>query len=726
MGRISQAFRRRGGEAGQDDVNVTTVVHAVLTSYAPEDPARTITIVDDTVVSSTERRDDVVRSRIAAVQSTPSFGQRMPPSTLTGALSDRAALLHELVDAHALKVSSASARAQADADREDRGADARIAAAKPGADPASREAEHALPATAAAVPRSQSIWETAFTPSKPSEPGSAAPALHAPASGRQTAAPVSSESLAITGDSTAAAAVAAAPVSRPFGGHAAQATSSAGAGDAGDGGELIDTRQLGNYLGFVLRSVRRHWLMFMAVTLVMVSATIAAAAVWPKSYQVYATLLVQRNEKMASLVNPGRTISPEAESPIRAAEQIVLQQQNLRTLIEQTDLLFRWEQTRAPAFRLKDRVFAYLRGPQSPDDRVDSMVGLLESRLKVFTTPEGSITFQLNWPEPTLGYDIVDHAVQNFLEFRKQTETSAINDSIAILDQSVDTLEEKVRQTISELPKRRPAPVVRRVEEPAQPAPVVAAVVTPQAPPAELVNRLTRMKSEIETRRREVTRLEDLHRQQLSEAQTRLNAAKTVYGDDFPTVIALRQTVDQLSRESPELTALRRETQSAENEYDTLAAALQPPGSSTPGVSSLPPELQLRPALRASSELPPMDISLSDSADAQMSDPTTLRLRVELAELASVRGRANAARAELSSSQAGFKYQYTVITPPQMPRGPISPNVPAVIGGGLIASLLLALLAVVMADLLSDRMLESWQLEHYLGIPVGLSLQERQ
>lgn len=725
MGRIRQAFRRRGGEDGQDDVNVTTVVHSVLTTYAPEDSAQSVIVLDDTVVSSVEHRSGGSQRGDSAMPSLSSLPHRAPPpSALTGSLSDRAALLHELVDAHTRKVARkthVTAGEREEAAPPTAASDDRSAANQP-----QSTADAGGRATGdIAVTRRHSPWSSI-----------PAPRVSAPAPAVQQATPQAPHPFAgndasITGDTAGQRQVAMpnreSTAAQPAVARTAspQTSDPAPGNDNEDAAELIDTRQLGNYFGFLFRSVRRHWILFTAIAIVMAAATTAATLVWPKSYQVYATLLVQRNEKMASLVNPGRTISPEAESPTRAAEQIVLQQQNLRALIQQTDLLFRWEQTRTPLLRLKDRVYSYLRGPQSDDDKADSMVGLLEARLKVFTTPEGSVTFELRWPDPQMAYDIVDHAVQNFLEFRKQSETSAIADSISILDQSVDTLEEKVRQTIAELPKRRPASAVRRPAEPA-PAPaaaVAAAVVPPQAPPAELVNRLTRMKAEIEARRREVTRLEDLHRQQLSEAQARLAAAKTVYGDDFPTVMALRQAVEQLTRESPELTSLRRDTQAAETEYDTMAAALQTPGPDGVPASGLPPELQLRQTARVT-EPPPIEVNIGDTMDAEMSDPTTLRLRVELAELAAVRGRANAARAELSSSQAGFKYQYTIITPPQVPRGPISPNVPAFVGGGILASLLLALLAVAMADLLSDRFLESWQVEQHLGAPVGLSVKE--
>ena len=237
------------------------------------------------------------------------------------------------------------------------------------------------------------------------------------------------------------------------------------------------------------------------------------------------------------------------------------------------------------------------------------------------------------------------------------------------------------------------------------------------------MKRLAKLRADLDARRLEIGRLEELHRQQLSDAQSRLNAAKMVYAEDFPTVIALRQSVAQLTRESPELINLRREAQSIEADYDTLSAAMQTTDGPTSTASTLASAADATASrLRAPS---PIELDLSSLNGSEGNDPTSLRLKVELSELAAVRERANAARAELSSSQAGFKYQYKIIRPPQVPRTPASPNVPAFLIAGALASLLLAVMAAVAADLAGGRILEPWQVERQLGVPVAVRLQER-
>jgi uncharacterized protein involved in exopolysaccharide biosynthesis len=64
---------------------------------------------------------------------------------------------------------------------------------------------------------------------------------------------------------------------------------------------------------------------------------------------------------------------------------------------------------------------------------------------------------------------------------------------------------------------------------------------------------------------------------------------------------------------------------------------------------------------------------------------------VEIAQLAAARERASAARAELASAQAGFKYRYSVTRPARVPRRPAGPNVAAIVLVGAIASVVLAI-----------------------------------
>ena len=165
--------------------------------------------------------------------------------------------------------------------------------------------------------------------------------------------------------------------------------------------------------------------------------------------------------------------------------------------------------------------------------------------------------------------------------------------------------------------------------------------------------------------------------QQLSEARGRLTIAQTIYTEDHPTVLALRRTVEELSRDSPELTAARGEVRDLQDQYDALSVKV--------GIAA--ENAQPRAFAAGAAPLDPLSMVRLDES----TDPDSVRLRVEMSQLAIVRERENAARAELASAEAGFKYRYNVTRPPSVPRGPTSPNVVAILVAGAFASLILAI-----------------------------------
>ncbi|MCC7126225.1 MAG: hypothetical protein IT178_15360 [Acidobacteria bacterium] len=445
-----------------------------------------------------------------------------------------------------------------------------------------------------------------------------------------------------------------------------------------DDGPLFDVAQIRAGIRSVFSALGDHWFVAILTFVVVTGGVAAAARAWPKTYQVDGRLLVHRNELMASLVNPGRTIPREAESPTRAAQEIVLSRQNLLTIMEATNLRSEWERTRPPLLRFKDTVMGLLQSPPSEEDRIDALIGLLEARLQVGTSEEGTVSFVLRWSDPQMAYHLVDEAMKSFLEYRKQSETIAITDSIAILDQSVTSLEAQINDTIGQLPRRK---------APGRPTPAPRIVVPTGGPPARSVVQLSRLKAAIETKQQEVARLDSTRAQQLADAQGKLSAAQTVYTTGHPTVLALRQTVAQLSRDTPELAAARRELRDLETQHDALSVDV---GNETARFE------QARARAAAAEAMPPAVDPLSFVNVGDENEPVSLRLRVEMEQLAALRERLSAARAELSSAQAGFKYQYSVVRPPRVPRRPDGPNVPAIMLAGLAAGTLLAIAVPVL------------------------------
>src|SRR6185436_8220170 len=137
----------------------------------------------------------------------------------------------------------------------------------------------------------------------------------------------------------------------------------------------------------------------------------------------------------------------------------------------------------------------------------------------------------------------------------------------------------------------------------------------PAGPSAQTMVQLSRLKSALEAKQQDIDRMVGSRGQQLSEAQGRLTAALTIYTEDHPTVLALRQTVGQLSRDSPELVAARRDARDLEAEYDALSVKV--------GVAT---EAQSRAVAASEGAAPPIDpLTLVTVGDE--TEPVSLRQR---------------------------------------------------------------------------------------------------
>jgi uncharacterized protein involved in exopolysaccharide biosynthesis len=501
-----------------------------------------------------------------------------------------------------------------------------------------------------------------------------------------------------------------------------------------DSEPLIDVKQLFNYAAYVLRSVRRHKALTLGTVALVLSMTAAVALLLPKTYHVQTKLFAQRNAVMAALSNPGRAVPWDADAPTRAAAETVLRRDNLISLITQTDLVKEWDRRRAPLLRFKDWVIrkAYGETP-SPDDQLDMLVDRLEERMVVSAGPvgDGTVTIDLDWPDAEMGYRLVQGAQQAFLEARQVAETAAIGESIAILERYSQSLQESINRTLSELERAQGKPsngasAASRVARATRPTPsavpaLAASLGVPQlADNVDADPDLARLKKSLDTKRQELSRMDEARQRQVSELQGRLAQLRTVYTPNHPSVLSAQQNLAAVSQDQPQALSLAAEIEELQAEYDKrLADATD---------VQIKNELARRSAAAAAAavsvpvpaavEAPPQPVRAARTESDKQTEFASLRLRSELSQLQSVLERTDGARIELAVSQAAFKYRYSVIRPAQIPREPVSPNLRMVILAGIVSSLLLALGVAVAKDVLSNRILESWQVERQLGLPV--------
>jgi len=459
--------------------------------------------------------------------------------------------------------------------------------------------------------------------------------------------------------------------------------------------ELVDVAQVKNWFRYVVHAVGRRRLLVAVTALLTLAATGVLLLVLPRSYHVEAQLLTQRNTIMPALGNPGRTVPVDANVPTRAAAETVLRHDNLLSLMKQTDLLNRWERDRSPVLRVKDWVVKVVASP-SEEDRVNAMLGLLESRFKV-TTGESTVTIGIDWPNAQLGYALVDNALQNFLEERHSVEVSSIAETISILESHAAELREAIDTAMEDI-KRGPENNAKGAK--ADPAPP-----PPRRDPASdaAKAKAAEVKVLLEAKRRAINELDEFRRRRLAELQAELSQKRTVYADAHPAVAQLLQSISALQEDSPQLAALRKEEDELRSEYERLSAR-KPEGGGV--AQARVPEMTQR--RKPGDPLEP---------DVQGEYGRT-RLRFAMEKYDTLLDRINSARIELDTARAAFKYRYSIIRPPQLPKRPEKPKVPLVIGAGVVAALGLAVLVAALADLRSGRILEPWQVRRTLGLEV--------
>ncbi|HKC58505.1 MAG TPA: hypothetical protein VKB92_00290 [Myxococcales bacterium] len=443
--------------------------------------------------------------------------------------------------------------------------------------------------------------------------------------------------------------------------------------------ELFDWQKVRRYLGFSLGSVRRRLLLFVLVFGGMPLLAAAGLAVLPKTYEVESRLLAQRNPVLAVKAD-----SSPADLPTRAAAETIIRRDNLQALIRQADLLQEWPKRRAPLLRAKDWLLRALHRTQTEKELTDGLIGLLEKNLIVWTTPEGTVVIRLHWPDPLLAYRLVDAAQQNFLETRHVLEVATIAEQISILEGHAATLKKNIEGEVAELQRlREHSPKAARDS----PAAASARTIDPELPKLRVM---------LDAKRRSIADLEEYRRKHILELQTRLAEQRAIYSENHPMLLDLERSVEALRVESPQLSSLRQEERDLRRQ---LAGRSDEGEFASSGAPSIPADLFR---------------GLTSSEDSSV-EYARAQLRYTAQEYAAMRDRIDHARIDLDTARAAFKYRYSVVTPPQVPRGPIKPKAPLVMAAALLAGLFLALFATTLSDFRAGVVLKRWQLEDLLG-----------
>ena len=453
--------------------------------------------------------------------------------------------------------------------------------------------------------------------------------------------------------------------------------------------------------GFPWRAVRRHRRLAWSLLGGLLALIAVAVLVTPRHYIIETRFFAEKNFVMPALGNPKRAVPTESDSPTRLAAEAVMRRTNLMEIARQTKLMESWDELRSPLGKVKDFVFASAGFPMTDADRLDAMIGLLEKRMTV-TSDEGTVSIKLDWSNPTIGFRMVEAAQQNFFEQRHASEIALIGESIGIIEGHVTSSQRAIQEALAQIN----AFVAKRPAAPAPP--VVAMPAAPAAPSVALVA----LQSELRTVQQTISDITSSRSQRLTAAQARLAELRGVYGSAHPDITVAEENIRAIEQPSSQLTELRS------RESAVLARIAAAGGRAAAAPAGFEPSF----AREALERLTRVTV---DSQEAPEVTFARSRLKIATDKYEELLDRLEGARIELETARAAFKYRYSVITPAKIPKKANKPNVPLLIIGGSILAVMATLFAVTMLDFGGGRVLEPWQVDRQLGLPVLAEIQRR-
>lgn len=461
---------------------------------------------------------------------------------------------------------------------------------------------------------------------------------------------------------------------------------------------LIDLRLVGDLSRFLRNAVRRRRKVVAAIFSAFVLAGIASSILLPRKYYTETKLLADRNVVMPLLGNPDRRLPNEADTPTRMAAELIMTRANLVGIIKSTDLVRQTEVKRPLLGRLKKKVRTMMQGPMTPEDLVDETIWGLRSSMNI-QVGDGTVVIGIVWNDPDLAFRIVQAAQQSFLEERQAQEISLITGSIAILEKSATEVGADINRMLDSLGKQRAqlAPEAGRgFLMPTRRAVVVAsaAVLSAQA--------------NLESTVRAIADIEGFRNRRLTELRTALVEQRITYGADHPQLENTQQLIKSLSEDSPQLLQLKQEETKFREQVVALGGSARDVGAVTASADETFAAMALR-------NMAGMRI---DSIVAEKQKYGQTKLRIALASYEQLLERLEAARIELETVSATFRFKYGVLIPAAVPKDAITMKPSVLIFGSILLGAVLAALTALLLDFAGRRMLESWQIERSLGLPV--------
>ncbi|MCP3103049.1 chain-length determining protein [Myxococcus sp. K15C18031901] len=478
--------------------------------------------------------------------------------------------------------------------------------------------------------------------------------------------------------------------------------------------DLIDWGFAIDAVFYLKNAVLRHWFLALVVMGVVSGLAAGVSKIIPRKYHVETRMLTQRNFIIASLANPGRSIPVDADQPTRAAWEMVMKSDNLKAIIRDAKLVEYWDLQRSPISHLKEKLLHKPPAPMSDVDKRDALTAMLEQAMLVMVEGgTGTVTIGVDWGDPQLALNIVEAAQKNFLEMRQAAEMGAVSEAITILDKQVTEEGEGIKKAIADLDATVKRVEARRKREEARQAAKNgrnngAAAAKNAALGINTNHLLAQMRFMVQTKRRAISDVEEFRARRLTELRNQLAEQRVIYSPQHPMITDLEQRIVALQEDSPQLVALRSELNELINEYIRSGGD---PGELEQGTTG--------PLLGTGTLGGP---ATSDNPEVSVAAD---RVRMLVMRHQEKMRRLDQAKTELEISRASMKHRFSVLAPPTFPEKPSKPKVQLILAAGVVGGVFMGIFAAVALDIIRRRILEKWQVERILKLPVLAELERR-
>jgi uncharacterized protein involved in exopolysaccharide biosynthesis len=457
---------------------------------------------------------------------------------------------------------------------------------------------------------------------------------------------------------------------------------------------LIDVKLAGDLVRFVLNAIGRHKLAVALVFLGFLSAGVLSAVLLPKQYYAETKVLADRNVVMPLLGNPGRP-NTDADTPTRLASDLIMTRANLVRISQELNLLGLYESKRPFLSRIKRQVRNMIKGPLTDEEKLGELIWTLRTKMNV-RVGEGTVIVGVVWSDPELAFKIVQAAEKHYLADREEQELAMITGTISILERSAAELGKDINRMLDSLGRQRSAL-----------APDEARGLLPPPPVAPTTNpTLLAAQANLESVVRSIAELEQYRSRRLNELQSLLSEQRITFGAEHPQIESTQQLIKSLSSESPQLAQLREEEQKLRQLVTQL------------GGSAVAASVQSADQSFAAVALRNMASMRVDSIVQEKQAYGRSRLRIAMSSYQALLERLDAARIELETVRATFSFKYGVLIPASVPKDPIGLKWPIMVAVAGILGVILAVATAVLLDIIGRRVLESWQIERGIGLPV--------